>query len=275
MGQANPFFGVGVDSYGIYFRTFRPLSATIQPGVEVTTDAAHNVFIDIFSGSGIFALLAYVFLNVFVLIQALRFVKNAKNFDPLFVTLFIAWSGYQLQSLISINQLGLAVWGWTLGGALIGYTRLQLALDETMTKSGPEKGAKRNKNQQELLPASTLIKVVSGGVAGLLIALPPFIADAKMRQFLSGRGTTEALYDLAASWPRDSIRMNKTIVVLANNNKLEEAKRLAAFGTSVFPNDFASWFALYELSPAESEEKLAYKERLHEIDPYNPKFFDK
>jgi O-antigen ligase len=274
MGQANPFFGLGVDSYGTYFRTFRPMKSVVSPGVDVTTDAAHNVFIDIFAGSGFFALLAYMFLNLFVLIQALRFIKNAKIFDPLFVTLFIAWSGYQLQSLISINQLGLAVWGWTLGGALIGYTRLQLALDETVTKSGPKKGAKRDKNEQELLPASTLIKVISGGIVGLLIALPPFVADAKMRQFVAGKGSYEGLYKLAESWPRDTIRLNKSIVLFVQNNRLEDAKRLAAQGITAFPNDFASWSALYELSPADSEERLAYKKRLHEIDPHNPKYFD-
>jgi hypothetical protein len=95
-----------------------------------------------------------------------------------------------------------------------------------------------------------------------------------MRQFLAGKGTTEGLYSLAKSWPRDSIRLNKSIVALAQNNRIEEAKLLAAFGTTVFPNDFASWSALYELSPADSNEKLAYKKRLHEIDPYNPKYFD-
>ena len=56
--------------------------------------------------------------------------------------------------------------------------------------------------------------------------------------------------------------------------KLEEAKSLAAFGTTIFPNDFASWSALFELSPDGSNEKLAYKKRLHKIDPYNPKYFD-
>ena len=274
MGQSNPVFGVGIDSYGLFYRTFRSLKSTVSPGIETTTDASHNVVIDVFAGSGFIALIAYIFLNLFVLLQALKYFRRSNHFDPLFVGLFIAWAGYQLQSVISINQLGLAVWGWTLGGAIIGYTRLQSSENESEIKVVPNKGKKKVKKEVELLPPATLIKVIAAGIVGLLISLPPFVADAKMRQFLAGKGTTDGLFNLAQSWPRDSIRLNKSIVALAQNNRVEEAKLLAAFGTTVFPNDFASWSALYELSPADSNEKLAYKKRLHEIDPYNPKYFD-
>ncbi len=275
MGQSDPLLGVGIDSYGIYYRTFRSLQSTINPGIDVTTDVAHNVYIDVFAGSGVFAFIAYTFLSIFILIQSLRFVKNSQSFDPLFTTLFVAWAGYQLQSVISINQLGLAIWGWILGGALIGYTRLKpdLELSETLSKS---KKASRSQNiEAELLPPATLLKVIASGIVGILIALPPFVADVKMRQFLAGKGTTEGLVDLAESWPRDSIRLNKSIVLLANSDRIEDAKRLAAFGTTVFPNDFASWSALYEISPEGSKEKNAYKIKLHEIDPFNSKYFDK
>ena len=37
--------------------------------------------------------------------------------------IFSAWVGFQAQSIISINNLGLAVWGWTLGGLIIGLER--------------------------------------------------------------------------------------------------------------------------------------------------------
>ncbi len=279
MGQSDPFFGVGIDSYGLYYRTFRSIQSTISPGLETTTDAAHNVYIDVFAGSGAFALIAYIFLNAFVLVQSLKFIKKNQKFDSIFVTLFIAWAGYQLQSFISINQLGLAIWGWTLGGALIGYTRLnpELELSDSFNsvKEVAKGKKKKKKNESELLPPSTLMKVISASIIGFLFALPPFIADAKLRQYLAGKGSVEGLYKLAESWPRDSIRLNKSIVILAQSNRLEDAKLLAAFGTTVFPNDFASWSALYELSPEGSEEKAAYKNRLHEIDPFNPKYFEK
>lgn len=274
MGKSDYLNGLGIDSYGLYYRTFRSLKSTINPGIEITTDASHNVVIDIFAGAGVLALISYVFLTIFVAITALKYTKSLKSFDPVFFTIFIAWASYQLQSLISINQLGLAVWGWALGGALIGYTRLQKTEDTESVVNKASKKLKIKKVSQELMPASMLLKVVSSGLVGFLLALPPFVADAKMRHFLSGKGTTEGLFKLAESWPHDSIRFNKSIIVLAQNQKLEEAKSLAAFGTTIFPNDFASWSALFELSPDGSNEKLAYKKRLHKIDPYNPKYFD-
>ena len=33
-----------------------------------------------------------------------------------------AWIGFQAQSLISIDNIGIAVWGWLLGGAIIGLS---------------------------------------------------------------------------------------------------------------------------------------------------------
>ena len=274
MGKSHYLNGVGIDSYGLYYRTYRSLKSTINPGIETTTDASHNVFIDIFAGAGVLALAVYVFLKIFVAVTGLKYIKSLKSFDPVFFTIFIAWASYQLQSLISINQLGLAIWGWALGGALIGYTRLQISeISEVVVTKGSKK-LKTMKVSQELMPASMLLKVVASGLIGILLALPPFVVDAKMRKFLSGKGTAEGLYKLAASWPHDSIRLNKSIINLAQNNELEKAKTLAAYGTTIFPNDFASWSALFELSPEGSNEKLAYKKRLHKIDPYNPKYID-
>ena len=48
MAKDNFFFGLGPDSYGLYYREFRNESATRIPGLNVTTDTAHNVLIDIF-----------------------------------------------------------------------------------------------------------------------------------------------------------------------------------------------------------------------------------
>ena len=48
-------------------------------------------------------------------------MKRKTEFDVIFATIVAAWVAYQAQSLISINQLGLGVWGWSLSGLIIGY----------------------------------------------------------------------------------------------------------------------------------------------------------
>ena len=275
MGFSDPLRGVGIDSYGLYYRTFRSFkSATEPPGLNTTTDASHNVFIDFFAGAGIVAFICYVSLSILVLLVSLKYIKNLDKFDPIFFTFFIGWVGYQLQSLISINQIGVTIWGWVFGGALIGYTKLDQSEFSEVISKNRDKSKINPKTTQELLEPSLFLKVIILGLIGLLVALPPFIADTKMRKFVAGKGTTEGLIALADSWPRDTIRLNRAIVLLVGQANYEEAKVLAAMGTTVFPNDFASWSALYELSGEGTKEREAYRNKLHDIDPFNPKYFE-
>jgi O-antigen ligase len=89
MGLANPIFGVGIDSYGTNYRAFRELSATVVPGLAVTTDTAHNVYIDAFAGIGFPGLLTYLAINGLILFAALNHLKRTKAFDGRFLTLFL------------------------------------------------------------------------------------------------------------------------------------------------------------------------------------------
>jgi O-antigen ligase len=272
----NPLFGVGIDSYGQYYRTYRSLSSTVSPGMETTTDAAHNVYIDILAGTGIFGFLGYFFLSMFILFCALQFIRAFRKFDPIFYSLFLGWCSYQLQSLVSINQIGLAIWGWVLGGAVIGYSRVAISNQQkSLDSSGTFKPKVNGKIQidSELLDASIFIKSTICLVIGFLIALPPFMKDASLRTFLSGKGTPEELIELVKEWPRDTNRMSRTYVILAQNDKGLEARELAAYTTTIFPNDYSSWYALYQIAPLDSPERAAYKVKLHEIDPHNPAYF--
>lgn len=275
MWADNPLFGVGIDSYGQYYRTYRSLSSTVAPGMETTTDAAHNVYIDVLAGTGIFGFLGYFFLSVFVLFCAFRFIRSIRNFDPIFYSLFLGWCSYQLQSLVSINQIGLAVWGWVLGGAVISYSRMAISSQQSADSSGVVKPRVKGKvkNDSELLDASVLLKSTICLVVGFLLALPPFMKDVSMRTFLTGKGTSEELIQLVKEWPRDSNRMSRTYVILAQNDKGLEARELAAYTTTIFPNDYSSWYALYQIAQLDTPERAAYKAKLHEIDPYNPAYF--
>jgi O-antigen ligase len=279
MGMENPITGVGIDSYGIYYRTFRELSSTVAPGVNVGTDTAHNVYIDVFSGTGFPGLIFYVLINGAVLLAAVRHLRKHLSFDGRFLVLFLCWAGYQLQSIASINQLGLAVWGWLFGGLIVAYTRTYPQgeiLDKSLKVKSGNFGKTRKEQPSQLLDASTSLKIMVGGVVGLLIALPPFVSDVKMRGLLTKKTiTAEEISDFAQSWPIDNLRLNKVIVALANGNNNDKARELALFATSKFPNDYASWWALDQLTREGAPVKEAIRIKLHEIDPHNPEFFEK
>jgi O-antigen ligase len=276
MGMENPVTGVGVDAYGIFYRIFREFSATLQPGVGVTTDTAHNVYIDIFSGTGFPGLIAYLVINGYVLFMALKHIQNDKTFDGIFLTLFLCWAAYQLQSIVSINQLGLAVWGWLFGGLLIAYMKTcsSGAIVEKRIDTKPKKSKKNDINQ--LLDASTSLKIIGAGVVGLLVALPPFVNDVKMRSFFSGnKGTADTIVAIGKSWPVDNIRLNRIIISLANGKENEKARELAEYATLRFPMDFNGWWTLDQLTREGVPVKDDIRAKLHEIDPYNPAYFDK
>jgi len=279
MGMAHPLSGVGIDSYGTYYRSFRELSATVVPGVEVGTDTAHNVYIDIFSGTGFPGLVTFLVINGFVLFAAFKYLKATKTFDGRFLTLFLCWAAYQLQSIGSISQIGLAVWGWLLGGLILAYTRASLSGKVEVRKSEPKFNGSRNRSKvqaEQLLDASSTMKILTGAVIGLLIALPPFVVDAKMRNFFSNKkGTIETIVALGHSWPVDNLRLNRIIVSLGNNHLNDYARELASFAALKFPTDYVSWRALYELTRDGIPEKEFIRKKLHEIDPYNPTFFNK
>ena len=279
MGLEKIFTGLGMDSYGAYYRTFRNESAVKFPGVDVTTDAAHNVVIDIFSGTGIFGVLSYLFIVMFVLKSAIVYIRLSKTFDPKFLTLFLPWLGYQIQSIVSINQLGLAIWGWLLGGAVIAYTKSnvgsrQASLDDDR-RVFPKAKSKSQIKSSSMLPASTALTIYVSVIAGVLIALPPFVADARMRTILNGNSDSATLISHVKSFPLDINRLNRGVVVLANSGLNVLAAELAIYGTTRFPNDYSSWYSLYELSGPGTPDAEPYRKKLHEIDPFNPKYFEK
>ena len=79
MIKNHPWFGVGLDSYGDWYRASRTLAATIRRGPSTVSNAAHNVFIDIGATAGIFALIAYLAV-VFLGFQAMRSI--GKDLHP-------------------------------------------------------------------------------------------------------------------------------------------------------------------------------------------------
>jgi tetratricopeptide (TPR) repeat protein len=46
----------------------------------------------------------------------------AGNQKLLFAGLFSAWVAFHAQSLVSIDNIGISVWGWVLGGAIVGIS---------------------------------------------------------------------------------------------------------------------------------------------------------
>jgi O-antigen ligase len=123
MLKSHPLFGVGMDSYGYYFKEYRDITYPLNYGFNLTSSNAHNTFIQFFATGGIFLGLAYLVLNGYILKRAIFALKNFSGSNRLIVAgIFSAWVAFHAQSLVSIDNLGISIWGWVLGGSIIGLS---------------------------------------------------------------------------------------------------------------------------------------------------------
>jgi hypothetical protein len=265
-GLENFWLGAGMDSYGTWFRRSRDI---VKLGSETVTNSAHNVFIDMFSSGGIFLLLIYGFLTFYVANRILRHVLSHRDFDPIFVILAAVWICYQAQSLISINQIGLAVWGWVFGGLIVGYTSLEKSelskSDEKKRKTTPPKG-----DRVVEISGGTVLLSIFGGLMGAAIASPPFLADSNWRNAIQSKDSViveQALF----RWPTDPVRISSGLKMFLQNEMYDKAYEVAKFSTKNFPNDYYSWYNLAILPNISPEEKLEIDMQLARLDPDNPK----
>ena len=122
-GSNHPWTGVGMDALGNWYRRDRSeYAATVLPGPNTIVNAAHNVFIDIFAYGGYPLLISCVAIIGAGIWAVIRVTLRRRAYDGIFVAMTVTWAGYVLQSIVSINQIGLAIWGWVLVGALVALS---------------------------------------------------------------------------------------------------------------------------------------------------------
>jgi O-antigen ligase len=268
MGLDNLVTGVGMDAYGNNYRRYRSLNAfTDMPGPETISNAAHNVVIDIFAFGGLPLLFAYLLMIGVTLASIIRFTRRNKHYDFLFVAMTSVWICYQVQSLISINQIGLAVWGWLLSGALIAY--------EISDRNSPV-AIKKSKNFKvqvsEMDDLKGTMSAIAGMVVGVLIALPPLAADMKWVAALKSQNLDTITSALKPSYfnPTDSARLVAAVTGLQSNNFNKDALEIARRGVDYNPDFTDAWKMLYYIPIVTEAEKELAKENLIRLDPLNP-----
>ena len=270
MTLEEPLFGVGLDSFGDWYRRTRTLEATLRRGPEVTSNAAHNVLLD-FSANGGFPLVAiYLFMIVLVVIAALRLVKRSSGFDPVVSGLIAAWIAYQAQSIISLNQLGLATWGWIISGLIVGYeinTRTEPPIE--VKKDFARKAKSVSVMSLGKVAPKTLIGMFIGLIVGLLVGLPPLVASSEYKTALAS-GNAQIVEQSAYIWPLDPIRMGQVAGILQQNNLEQQGLKIATDAVSKFPDEFALWAILAGMPNATAEQKAEALTQMKRLDPLNP-----
>ena len=269
MGLDHPLTGVGMDTYGDWYRRARSENAaTVLPGPKVFTNASHNVVIDFFAYGGWPLLLTYVGLLVLAAIAAVRVIARTRTYDATFVAIFAAWACYITQAIISINQIGLAIWGWLLTGALVAY---EYATRPSVAVAEPPARKDRRKSVNAGVISPQLVAGI-GVVVGLLIAAPPLAADMKWRAALDSKDANKVMAALKPGYlsPSDSQRYAQAVQLFASSNLMNQARDIALKGVEFNPDYFDAWKILYFLSNSTEAEKAQALENMKRLDPRNP-----
>ena len=255
MLKSRPFNGVGFDSYRDWWGRSRSSDSIIFKGIDGYCDIAHNVLLDFAATGGSFYLLAYVFLLILVIDSIRRLLKQNKEFDPLLTSLICFWITYQVQSLISINQLGLATLGWISSGLIIG---LRYNIFDSKNSSFIQKDTRVRGVQW--------VGMILGFLLGLIIAVLPIINQKNILD--SVRSSDAELLDISVNkFPVDAFLLNYAIAIQIEAKDYDRAgvnlKRL----TEAFPDNYLGWENYLKLNLLRSEEELNINKELLRLFP--------
>lgn len=273
MFRNNPLFGVGIDRYGAYFKQFREVGYPLTYGFDITSSNAHNVYLQFFATGGIFVGLMYLVLNLFIFRRAVFGIRKLNGNNKLILAgVFSAWVAFQAQSLVSIDNIGISIWGWILGGSIIG-----LSVSDTESSTEDRKLFQGRQNDINLSRS-----LISGITTLIIIVLVSVLYRGENNTY-----NTMVGFNLQNETSKNAFReVNlKTInsLLIDPTYALNSAINLIEAGfinegvlavKNIYINDPRNLSALTKLASTyeqtnEISEAITYREKISNLDPWN------
>jgi O-antigen ligase len=253
MTTEHPFFGVGLDGYRDHYRASRDLVTVLRPGSDVMTDSAHNIFIDISSGGGFPLLFLYLYAIGLTAWSAIKIIRRSEKLSSSFIAIVGTWVAYLSQSLISIGSIGLSLWGWVLMGLIIGY----------------EINSRERSERKSATSAYPNLAVAAGLVIGLIVGLPPVVADATFRSNVKS-GDVIKIEASVRQWPQSVTRLTYVAQLLREGNLPARSIVIAREAVVFNPMNYEAWRELYLQPNATQSERENALLTMRKLDPLNP-----
>jgi len=277
MFKSHPWFGVGLDRYGAYFRQYRDATQAIRRGPQIVSNAAHDVPIQLAATGGIFVLIAFLVLTIFVAWRGIVALRSTTGINQIVVaTFFGAWVTYEAQSFVSIDNVGIAIWGWILGGIVVALSR-PLAVE---TVTAPV-NAKIKKNAIKKSSTSLAQPMVSGllFVVAFSICIPMYLSDSSLttaRGYAAPSSANLSAYLQITRKPltygfQDPHNKASVAILIAQANQIPEATTDLLAILKSDPKSFQAMTTLALISEGKKSfaEAVSYREKIASIDPWN------
>jgi tetratricopeptide (TPR) repeat protein len=274
MFLANPLFGVGVDRYGAYFKEYRETQYSLNYGFDLTSSNAHNVPIQLFATGGVFVGVLYLVLMGFIAWRGfVGIYKNQGNSRLVVTAVFAAWLAYQAQSIVSIDNIGLAVWGWLLGGAVVG-----LSLAENVEVFA------RNRDERFVSPLNLKQVITSSVLVLIFLVLSTILYRGERAMFdqrarfdpstPESRPTFKAYADATLTVPLLEMKYAvMTGINMVSNGYVDEGMRILEQELARDPRSLDILLVIADFSEQlrRPDDAIRYRLRIDEIDPWNGK----
>ena len=253
--NANPMFGVGLDSTSDVFLKYRDQTAANHPWAEMT-DNAHNYFLEMAATGGYPFTFLYSIILILSLYSFFSLQKKLGKFDRNLTSLFAAWIVFQLQSMISPGNIVLMIWNSILCGVFVGVNAKYF-------------GDQSNTQKRVLLPK---FKINTIGILlpliGVILTFPYFNSD---RLLLKGLNTANAdlVIQSVKSYPESVSKYNLIGQELLRSNLPIQALDVARSAIKFNPNAVSAWGLILINPSAPVEERQKAKEQILRLDPLN------
>ena len=160
MFQEKPLFGVGIDNYGLYFNEVRNLEYPLKFGYFVTSNNAHNLPIQLWATGGFLVGTLYLIMVLFIFVIAIRKLRKVSGDQKVILTgLTVSYSVFQLQSFVSIDNIGVSIWGWLIAGLIVGFNSSKNNESEVNIKTQTRNSVKPDSSAKTLMFSWVLVTV--------------------------------------------------------------------------------------------------------------------
>ena len=240
MFAERPVLGWGLSSYANNFSRLRPKEHAERFGVFLS-DSVHSVPFGLMIGGGVVLLLAYLVLQLVVFWIGLRgFTRGNRGVQHSTVVLVSSWIAFHLQSLVSVDSVGLGYFQWVIAGLLVGTASQVTSLGKKERPQfwWPKGVVKRFPN--------SLPRVASGAAIVLgLFLLPIVVAPLRADLAFSNAHWPEARQDptemrrqldrAVAFDERNGFVLEKRAYHLASSGQIEAALEDATRAAELLP----------------------------------------
>jgi O-antigen ligase len=251
--------GVGLDSFGDFYREYRDFTAATRRTTGSFPNSAHNLLLDLASTGGFLLVVSYLAIVSFVAIVVIKKFRRHEVESRYYKLLVVIWLAFNFQTLISINVSSLAIWGWIISGLLVANQSVSNKIHDL------------RRDRQHAFGVRTISKFFILFIIFILPMIPILNRDIRLLES-SKLGDVASVSRSVLLFPRDSEQLN-AISEACNSIGLQDcAFHMATQAVKENKQSFRGWEILSRSSISTSGQRKFAETRLKVLDPFYRSF---